>query len=240
MNMTNQLPKIVLITGAYGGIGQAITSKFITNGVKVILLDIDVTKLANTEQDFVISVQKCDLTKIDEIKKVWSYLDKCGIKVDCLINNAGVYFACPWQEYSFELASKVINVNVLGAFFMSQEFAHRNQQGSIVNISSIAGFTGGGDPVYGASKAALLGLTKSLALSLAPGIRVNAIAPGIVDTAMMKSIPQEILQHYHDHELLSELIKPEAIADVVLFLASNLSKNITGATIDINNGVYLR
>lgn len=237
----NHMPKCVLITGANGGLGRAIYDKFINFDINVVLIDRDVILLESIRHNNIVSVHTCDLAKIQGISEVWNVLDQKGIKIDCLVNNAGIYPSCTWQDYEFELANKVMNINTISAFFMSQEFAKRNTQGSIINISSIAAFTGGNDPIYSASKAAMIGLTKSLAISLAPGVRVNAIAPSAANTPMLKDIPPEVLrQHYRDRELLSEVIEPETVADIVLFLASSASKNITGSTIDVNNGIYLR
>jgi 3-oxoacyl-[acyl-carrier protein] reductase len=123
---------------------------------------------------------------------------------------------------------------------MSQFFARQAKEGTIINISSVAAFSGSSDPIYGASKAGVIGLTKSMALALAPEIRVNAVAPSIVNTSMKDNIPPEILKRYIQRELITHGIEPEAVADTVWFLASSLSQNITGATIDVNNGVYLR
>jgi len=112
--------------------------------------------------------------------------------------------------------------------------------GVIINVSSVSAFLGSSDPIYGASKAGLIGLTKSMAITLAPGMRVNAIAPSVVNTSMMDMIPPEVLKLYRQRELIPSGIEPEAIANAVLFLASSLSQNVTGSTIDVNNGVYLR
>lgn len=233
------LPQCALVTGAQGGIGKAIVKKLSSYGVKIIALDINSGQIEVDETQTIEQI-KCDLTDLEQINQVWSHLLEGGIKVDCLINNAGIYQAIGWDDYNIELVHKVINTNLIGVFMMSQSFARQTKYGTVINISSVAAFSGSGDPIYGASKAGVIGLTKSMALTLAPGIRVNAIAPSVVNTSMKDKIPPEILKRYSQRELIPLGIEPEGIADAVLFLASSLSQNVTGSTSDVNNGVYLR
>lgn len=233
------LPQCALVTGAQGGIGKAIVKKLISHGIKIIALDLN-SSLFEADENQEIEYIKCDLNDMGQVNQIWSRLLEQKTKVDCLINNAGIYLALGWEDYNIELVKKVINTNLIGGFMMSQSFARQTKSGTIINISSVAAFSGSGDPIYGASKAGVIGLTKSMALTLAPQIRVNAIAPSIVNTSMRDKISPEILNRYRQRELLPLGIEPEAVADAVLFLASSLSQNITGTTIDVNNGVYLR
>lgn len=233
------LPQCALVTGAQGGIGKAIVKKLISYGIKIIALDLN-SSLFEANENQGIEYIKCDLNDMGQVNQIWSRLLEQKTKVDCLINNAGIYLALGWEDYNIELVKKVITTNLIGGFMMSQSFAKQTKSGTIINISSVAAFSGSGDPIYGASKAGVIGLTKSMALTLAPQIRVNAIAPSIVNTSMKDKISSEILNRYRQRELLPLGIEPEAVADAVLFLASSLSQNITGTTIDVNNGVYLR
>lgn len=233
------LPQCALVTGAQGGIGKAIVKKLISYGIKIIALDLN-SSLFEADENQGIEYIKCDLNDMGQVNQIWSRLLEQKTKVDCLINNAGIYLALGWEDYNIELVKKVITTNLIGGFMMSQSFAKQTKSGTIINISSVAAFSGSGDPIYGASKAGVIGLTKSMALTLAPQIRVNAIAPSIVNTSMKDKISSEILNRYRQRELLPLGIEPEAVADAVLFLASSLSQNITGTTIDVNNGVYLR
>jgi 3-oxoacyl-[acyl-carrier protein] reductase len=233
------LPQCALVTGAQGGIGKAIVKSLSSYGVKIIALDMKLNDLEIDENQAVEQIQ-CDITEIKQINQVWSRLLEEGTQVDCLINNAGIYPAVGWDDYTLELAHKVINTNLIGVFMMSQSFARQTSQGGIINVSSVSAFLGSSDPLYGASKAGLIGLTKSMALTLSPRIRVNAIAPSVVNTSMMDAIPPEVLKRYRQRELLSSGIEPEAIANAVVYLASSLSQNVTGSTIDVNNGIYLR
>lgn len=238
MRPSHQYPKTIMVTGAAGGIGQEIIKKLIAEEIEVIATDINIEKIKS--QNNLTHLEKCDISDPVQIESLWKTLPIKNIVVDGLINNAGIFLACNWQKYTTELVHQVINTNLLGPFFMSQAFANQTKQGVIVNISSVSAFTGSSDPIYGTSKAGLIGLTKSLAINLAPKIRVNAIAPIITNTEMMKTILPEVLEKYQEGELLPECLEPEAVADAVMFLVSSRSKHITGSTLDINNGVYLR
>jgi len=238
MHTNHQNPKCILVTGAQGGIGQEIIKKLTAEGIKIIAVDLNIEKLRHHAS--ITHIEECDISDPIQVETLWHTLSQKNILVDGLINNAGIFPACNWQQYTAELAHKVINTNLLGAFFMSQAFANQIQEGVIINISSVVAFIGSSDPIYGASKAGLIGLTKSLAVHLAPKIRINAIAPTVVKTEMMKQVPPDVLAKYRHGELLSECVEPEAVADAVLFLASSASRHITGSTLDINNGVYLR
>lgn len=113
-------------------------------------------------------------------------------------------------------------------------------KGVIVNVSSISAFEGSSDALYGTSKAGLIGLTRSCALTFAPLVRVNAVAPGIVDTPLIKAIPKWRLAEFEKGERLKERIQPESVASAVWFLLSEESKHTTGSVIDLNNGGYFR
>lgn len=240
MNIDKQLnePKCVVVTGAQGGIGKAIVNQLEAQNINVV--SVDIAKATKTISCSSTEHTECDISNPLQVEAFWSTLSHQGIVVDCLINNAGIYPGCLWHDYTPELAYQVLNINVMGAFMMSQRFAHQTTSGTIINISSVSAFTGSSDPIYGASKAALIGLTKSMAISLAPHIRVNAIAPSIVMTSMMNNIKKEILERYQQRELLTPTVESEAIANAAFFLASNASKHITGSVIDVNNGIYLR
>lgn len=116
----------------------------------------------------------------------------------------------------------------------------KKHQGIIVNMSSVSGMEGSSDAIYGLSKAAILGFTKSCAMNFSPYIRVNAVAPTMVSTPMMDHIPDWRKEEYTNHQLIPEPLKAEDVAYTVLFLLSKRSRHYTGATFDINNGCYLR
>jgi 3-oxoacyl-[acyl-carrier protein] reductase len=240
--------KNIIVTGAASGIGKAITLECVKNGAIVFALDINKSGLAELQSECEkgkIRTFNVDVSDSKKISKIFETFKKDNINIDCLVNNAGIYLGKSVFDYSDKEIDKVIAVNVKSAIFLSREFAKRKienkEYGSIINIASISGEEGSSDAIYGMSKAALIGLTKSNAMNFSPYIRVNAIAPGIVgDTPLGKSIPKKRKQAYKEHELIHDPIKAEDVANTALFLLSDAAKHYTGATFDINNGYYLR
>jgi 3-oxoacyl-[acyl-carrier protein] reductase len=237
--------KAAVITGAARGIGAAIARYLASNGASVVIADISGEAAAGfvseleTEGFKAIAVQ----TDISDEKSVSGMMDmtlrKFG-KVDILVNNAGIIDSNPIPEMKIEDWDKVMGVNLKGTYLCSKaaiDIIIKNGGGRIVNISSMAGQLGGlkVGPDYSASKAGIIGLTKSFARYGAKyGINVNAVCPGFIETEMTKgrddpaSVP------------LGRLGMPEDVAKAVFFLASSLSDYITGATIDVNGGLYMR
>lgn len=237
--------KAAVITGAARGIGAAIARYLASNGASVVIADISGEAAAGfvseleTEGFKAIAVQ----TDISDEKSVSGMMDmtlrKFG-KVDILVNNAGIIDSNPIPEMKIEDWDKVMGVNLKGTYLCSKaaiDIMIKNGGGRIVNISSMAGQLGGlkVGPDYSASKAGIIGLTKSFARYGAKyGINVNAVCPGFIETEMTKgrddpaSVP------------LGRLGMPEDVAKAVFFLASSLSDYITGATIDVNGGLYMR
>lgn len=239
--------KTILITGAANGIGQVLTKRCLDEGYRVVGCDIDKKGLeslkAMSETD-ALSIFYVDVSNHEQVTFLFDDLKKHGLQPTCLVNNAGIYLGRNLLDYSLEEIQRVINVNCIGAIFFSQLFAKSiffNQiNGIIVNISSVAGEEGSSDAVYGLSKAALLGLTKSCAMNFAPFIRVNAIAPGLVTTDLIKQVPPARMEEYRLIELLKEPILPDDVADTLIFLISDKSRHYTGAIFDLNNGCYRR
>ena len=159
-----------------------------------------------------------------------------------LVNNAGILLGKDILDYSPEEIAKVIDVNLKGAIYFSKFFGKallsRKAEGSIVNLSS-SSIYGGSDPVYSSTKAALVGLTKSCALKFSPYIRVNAVAPGIVETDLLAIIPAQAIQRYRDAELVKKPLRPEDVAKTVSFLMGEASRNYSGAVFDLNNGFHM-
>jgi len=147
-------------------------------------------------------------------------------------------------DYKVDEIDKVLDINVKGFIYLSQMFGKKlfqsQRKGVIVNMSSVSGMEGSSDAIYGLSKAAILGLTKSCAMNFSPYIRVNAVAPTMVNTPMMGTIPDWRKEEYLSHHLINMPVLPEDVADTVVFLLSDKAKHYTGATFDINNGGYLR
>lgn len=232
-----------IITGAANGIGKAVAEKLLQEEITVLACDIDEEGLAGLKKQFPAIHTFC--FNITDHSSVVSFFNKpIANDASWLVNNAGVYPGRNIFDYSPEEILKLAQVNNFGAVYCTQLFAkpllERKQNGAIVNISSVSGQHGSSDAIYGMTKAALLGLTKSTAISFAPYIRVNAVAPGLVATNILNNIPPERYNELRKNELLPHPIQPEDVAESVYFLLSDKARNITGMTMDVNNGQYLR
>ncbi|NBI27872.1 SDR family NAD(P)-dependent oxidoreductase [Chengkuizengella marina] len=242
--------KTMIVTGAAGGIGEAITIKCLEQGATVIACDLNNKQLKKLEKlkyrfyDNPLFVFPVDVSDHKDVKQFFSIISMKFSKIDGLVNNAGIYLGRDLLDYTPELMDKVINVNIKGSTYFSQLFGelllHRKDKGSIVNISSVSGQEGSTDAVYGLTKAAIIGLTKSCALNFSPNIRVNAVTPGLVETNMLEDIPEWRINEYREKELLNERLQPEDVANTVAFLLSDAARNFTGSVFDINNGCYMR
>jgi acetoacetyl-CoA reductase len=236
--------KVALVTGANGGIGSATALKLGMNGFKVILNYHDdkgeVVEIANSlgvENSLLI---EADVTNVEAVNEMISKALKKFGRIDVLVNNAGITRDRTFAKMSREEWGEVINVNLNGAFNVTKaviETMIKQGGGTIINISSIVGEVGNfGQTNYSASKAALIGFTKSLAKEVAPkGIRVNAIAPGFVDTKMTRKIPENVKSKILEQIPMGRFAIPEEIADVILFLCN--ASYITGTVIDVNGGL---
>jgi 3-oxoacyl-[acyl-carrier protein] reductase len=242
--------KIVLITGATRGIGFAIAKVFAKAGAHVILNGRDNNRLDKVVNDIAkYATQDVDRLCFDVsdpqmVKEGFQALFKMTKGLDVLVNNAGVLDDALLGMVTPEQIERVYGVNAFSALYCSQYAARlmqRRKGGSIINVSSIIGVNGNeGQAVYGSSKAALIGMTKSLAKELAPSnIRVNAIAPGFIDTDMARSIPDEIFQQRLDSIKMGRIGNPEEVANTALFLASNLSSYVTGQVIGVDGGMLI-
>jgi acetoacetyl-CoA reductase len=239
----------ILITGGTGGIGTALSKEFIKQGDFVIashngkdkkFLDdwISINKVPLSKIAFV----NCDLTDNEQTSIVINKLLDSH-KVDILINNAGVTADSTFLKMTLEDWNNVINVNLLSLFTITQIISRKmveNGKGSIINISSINGLKGQfGQTNYAASKAGIIGFTKSLAQELAiKGVRVNAIAPGYTSTPMVNMIRDDIKAQLCDSIPTKKLIAPLEIAKTAYFIASDIS-SLTGETISVNGGQYM-
>ena len=246
----NQSPplimKVAVVTGAARGIGLAISKKFLEEGYRVAILDIDQKTLSQTmKQDFdtnnVLGLE-CDVSEPDQVdQSVNRVLEQFG-RIDVLVNNAGIAEFKPMLETTYMEWSRILAVNLNGPFICTQACAPimlKNEGGSIVNIASISGLRASTLRIaYGTSKAALMHLTKQQAAELGnKGIRVNAIAPGPVDTAMAKKVhTADIRSDYHDVIPLNRYGLEEEIADAVWFLCSDSASYINGQIIAADGG----
>ncbi|MCM3784549.1 SDR family oxidoreductase [Neobacillus mesonae] len=240
----------VIVTGAASGIGKEVVKQCLIKGAEVIACDIDEESLFNLKQSMPEPYNKrlftysVDVSSYEQVSRFFEYIEHKHIEVNALVNNAGIYLAKNIMDYDTEEIDRVLNINVKGCIYFSQLFGKKlyknKHHGVIVNLSSVSGHEGSSDAIYGLSKAAILGLTKSCAMNFSPYIRVNAVAPTMVGTPMMDSIPEWRKKEYLSHQLIQTPVLPEDVADTVIFLLSDKSKHYTGATFDINNGGYLR
>lgn len=237
--------KTVLITGAAKGIGAAIVEEFAKEGYQVILhyntseqkARILKEKLTNNGQN--VEIYKADLTKKTEVEKmVETIICKYG-KIDVLVNNAGISQIKPFAEIEEENWDNMIDTNLKSVYLTTKAVINNmimNQKGSIINISSIWGVTGGSCEVhYSAAKAGIIGFTKALAKEMAlSNIKVNAIAPGIIETDMNNDLTKEDLVELKKEIPLQRVGTPKEIAKAVKWLAE--SEYITGQVIRIDGG----
>jgi 3-oxoacyl-[acyl-carrier protein] reductase len=234
----------VLITGASGGIGIAISKAFLENGFDTVLVynsnDKSVAELEKQYPARAVSV-KADVRNHSEVKAAFDVAKRVFGGVDILVNNAGVdTFGC-FQLLSDSELDRVIDTNLKGTYYCCEEsFSHMNDKkyGVIINISSIWGVKGAScEAAYSATKAGIIGLTQALADELAPsGIRVNCIAPGVIDTPMNEHLGKETLDELKNMTPLNRLGTPEDIAQAVLFLAGDGASFITGQTLTVDGG----
>jgi 3-oxoacyl-[acyl-carrier protein] reductase len=230
------MAKVAVITGSNGLIGQATCRRLVQSGHIVVGIDIG----AEGAGDW--SHRQCDLRDLASMESTLTAIERDHGLIRVLFNNAGVvHIGTDWLDVMPEQFDDTISVNLRVPFFASQWMARRliaaGQTGAIVNTASYAGQRGSTNIDYGASKAALINLTRSLGARLGRhGIRVNAIAPGLINTAMGARVPQST----RDFALacpLGRLGEPEEIASVVDFLVSDAASFITCATIDVNGGL---
>lgn len=241
--------KTVLITGSSRGIGAAIAQR-LNNEYKIIInynnsKDKALKLLENLRKTNpnVIAV-KADVSKEDDVNMLFDLAEKNFSHVDILINNAGISHFSQIQDIEFETWKKVISTNLNSVFLSSKRAIPnmiKNNYGVIINMSSIWGDFGASmEALYSTSKGAINTFTKALSKELAPsGIRVNAVAPGIVDTDMMRNdFSYQELEELKKEVLVNRFAKPEEIADLINYLISDQASYITGDIIHINGGFF--
>jgi 3-oxoacyl-[acyl-carrier protein] reductase len=242
--------KVAVITGAGGAIGNAIAIAFASEGATVVAADFNAERAqliaAKIQaQDGLALAFPVDVTDEGQVNHLVQQVIFQYARIDILVNNAGVHGRGTIETMSVQDWDRVININLKGVFLCSKAVIPLMKQngGKIVNMTSIAGKTGGraatGGANYAASKAGVIAFTKSLAKEMAPyGVNVNAVSPGLVKGGMALEFAQ-----YHS-DLLKEIplgvqADPEDVADAVLFLTSDKSKHITGEILDVNGGWYM-
>ncbi len=239
--------KIVLITGSSQGIGKSIALKLASMGAKIALNDIPSQEenLKKTQQEIGNESKYyfADVSKYADVEKMVADIEKDFGRIDVLINNAGICMDKTLAKMSEIEWQKVIDINLTGVFNCSKATLPLiiQSQGNIINVSSIVGQEGNfGQSNYAASKAGIIGFTKSLSKEVGRfNVRVNAIAPGFIETKMAESIPEEMKIMVKKLTSLGRFGKPEEIANTVAFLASDEASFITGTVINIDGGLAI-
>lgn len=236
--------KVAIVTGGARGIGKAIVKHLLTLDFHVVIIDVLEKQLLETKAELGenIDTYTCDITNETEVAQKAALISKKFPTIDCLINNAGITRDGIFLRMKKSDWDLVLNVNLTGTFNVTKAFLRpllKNKNASIVNISSVVGVQGNsGQTNYSASKAGLLGLTKSLAQEYGKkGLRVNAIAPGFIETEMTQNLPQEALDNFMSQIPLNKPGTPEDVANLVGFLISPQAAYITGQTIRIDGGM---
>lgn len=241
--------KVVLITGAGGGIGRAITIRFAKEKAKLALNDIfsnsenlEGLKKEIEENEIEVEYFLADISKQEEVEKMIEGIQKRFGRLDILINNAGIIRDRTLAKMTLEEWKEVIETDLNSVFYCSKATLPLiiANQGTIINISSVIGQRGNfGQANYAAAKAGIIGFTKSLAKEVGRfGVRVNALAPGFIETKMTENLSLELKEGVKRLISLGRFGKPEEVANLVAFLASEEATYITGAVINIDGGLY--
>ncbi len=244
------MEKVVLITGSSKGIGKATAVEFAKIGEYKVVINY-LTDKANAEElsnylkeeyKTETLVIKADVSNEEQVKNmIQEIIDKFG-KIDVLVNNAGIAIDKEFEDRTVEDWKRTLEVNTIGTFLVSKyasENMMKNKGGKIINVSSTSGidicFPTSID--YDASKAAIINLTKNLAIQFAPYINVNSVAPGWVNTEMNKELPEELIKEETEKIYKKRFAEPEEIAKVICFLASENAEYINGTVIKVDGGM---
>lgn len=247
--MKDLTQRVVIITGGANGIGKATAREFLEEGYRVAIWDIDAQAGAKTIKELGGSPDNCkfytvDTTKLDAVMAATQRVKADFGQLDVLINNAGITRDASLKKMSPEQWQQVIDVNLTGVFNCTKAIAPYLQEssaGRIINAASVVAHNGNfGQTNYVATKAGVIGMTKVWARELGrKGITVNAIAPGFINTEMVKTIPAEILDNLKAKTPLNRLGEPQDIARAYAFLASTKAAFITGTVLNVDGGLVM-
>lgn len=241
------MDKVAIITGSARGIGEATALKFAAEGAKVVVCDLDLKAVDGVVARIVAAGGKATGFLVNVTDKasiaamVQGVMDKYG-RIDVLVNNAGIVDDALFRKMSDEQFERVIDINLKGTYNCARavvDIMLAQNSGVILNASSVVGIYGNfGQSNYAASKFGVIGLAKTWARELGrKGIRANAVCPGFVETTILQSIPEKVMQSMVDRVPLGRLAKPEEIANTYAFLASDEASYINGAVIEVSGGM---
>lgn len=242
--------KVALITGAARGIGKEVAKKFAKNGYDVVINYVssktDTEKLKKEFEDLGVKVLlvKADVSNQEEAEDLVNQTINTFGKIDVLVNNAGITKDNLLMRMSEEDFEKVININLKGTFLVTKyaiKYMMKKRRGSIVNLASVVGVAGNaGQCNYAASKAGIIGFTKSIAKELAGrNIRANAVAPGFIKTDMTDVLSDSVKENINSQIPLKRMGTAEEVANLVYFLSSEQSSYITGQVINVDGGMVM-
>jgi len=241
--------KVALVTGGAQGIGKAIALLLAKNGADVAISDINLEKAQETaneiesmgQRSLALKANVADLKEVEQM--VEAIVQQLG-RIDILVNNAGITRDRLILRMTEEDWDAVLNVNLKGTFNCTKaaiRYMSKQKSGKVVSIASVTGEMGNaGQANYGASKAGVIGFTKTIAREFAArGINVNAIAPGYIQTAMTDAVPDKAKEMLKQMIPMERLGQPEDVAEAVLFLVTERSSYITGQVLNVNGGIYM-
>lgn len=242
--------KVVFVTGGSRGIGKEVALKYADNGYNVVINYVsDKTDVEKLEKEFEIRkveslIIKADVSKTEEVDNVVTKaIDKFG-KIDVLVNNAGITKDNLLMRMSEEEFDRVIEINLKGTYLVTKavsKYMMKKRSGSIINLSSVVGVAGNaGQCNYSASKAGIIGFTKSIAKELASrNIRANAVAPGFIETDMTQVLSDTVKENIYSQIPLKRMGKAKEVAELIYFLGSEASSYITGQVINVDGGMIM-
>ena len=239
--------KVAIVTGGTRGIGFEIVRTYLNNGAKVVLfastketVDKAINLLKEENSNYEVLGFSPNLINENEVREIFEKVNKEYGKIDILVNNAGISSSTSLTDYTEEECNKILDLNIKAVFVCSKLVVPylEKTKGTIINTSSMVSIYGQPKGVlYPTSKFAVNGLTKSLARELAPlNIRVNAVAPGIIETDMVRNLPNNVIKPLIDTIPLGRIGTPKDIANAFLFLASDMASYITGEILQVDGG----
>lgn len=242
--------RVALVTGSARGIGKNIALEFAREGATIFINDVDEENASQTFSQLKEIGAKCfsyiaDVGNYEEVKKMFEFVLANAQKIDILVNNAAILRDKTLHNMEIKYHwDDVLRINLNGVFYCCREAIvnmRENSYGRIINLASVIGLCGNfGQTAYAASKAGVIGFTKSLAYEgAAKGITVNAIAPGFIETEMVKEIPEEVKEKIVSRIPMKKYGMTEDIAKLAVFLASDDAKYITGQVINVNGGFLM-
>ncbi|MGN1227142.1 MAG: elongation factor P 5-aminopentanone reductase [Christensenellales bacterium] len=245
-----EIKKIALVTGGSRGIGAEIAKTLAKDGFHCIINynnnEEKALQVASEikNQGFSCEIYQCNVAKSSEVKAMFEYIRKAYGKIDVLVNNAGISITKAFQDMDDDEWDSIVATNLSAVFYASREAVKimlDRECGKIINISSMWGIVGGSmETHYSATKAGVIGMSKALAKELAPSnIMVNVIAPGAIETDMVKILSEETKDYLIDEIPLGRIGKAEDIANMVSYLASDKGNYITGQVFSINGGMVI-